>query len=171
MFDSTYAVTKVSNSKAFPGEGHLKITIYRFDTTAKKRYLIYVTEYPHKFHTIDFCRSSQKDAGNRFTELTGEGDAVRIISTVVKLMEGLLRSGTADLVSFGFIGARMKEESGSVSSKRFRVYRSIMRFLISPVRYEHLEDLASDAYLILHRLADRDQVLAVARAVFLKEEE
>lgn len=171
MFDSVYPVTKVSVSKGLPGEHHLRATIYRFESATKERYLIYVTEYPAKFHTIDFCRNAQKYSRKRFSELTGGHDAGRIIGTAVSLMNALLVSGLSDLVSFGFIGARMSKDEKGMISQRFRIYRSIMKFMISPVEFNHFEDLVNDAYLILNRKANASEVFAVARIVFDKEEE
>jgi len=46
-----------------------------------------------------------------------------------------------------------------------------MKFMISPVEFNHFEDLVNDAYLILNRKANASEVFAVARIVFDKEEE
>jgi hypothetical protein len=86
-------------------------------------------------------------------------------------MNALLVSGLSDLVSFGFIGARMSKDEKGMISQRFRIYRSIMKFMISPVEFNHFEDLVNDAYLILNRKANASEVFAVARIVFDKEEE
>ncbi len=171
MFDSVYTVTKVSSSSSLPNEDHISRTIYRFKTNDGERYLIFVTEFPERFHTIDFCRTSQQYSKHKFTELTGQSDAIRIISTVVKLMLGLLEAGYEDTVSFGFIGARMAQEDRGKSSKRFRIYRMIMQNLIDRVKYYHLEDVTLDAYVILNARAKPDKVLQVVRQAFEKEEE
>lgn len=171
MFDSIYRTVKVSVSKSLPNEYHLQTTIYRFNTSDEVRYLIYVTEYPEKFHTIDFCRNSQKYYRKRFSELTGGYGASRIIGTVVNLMNTLLKDGISYLVSFGFIGARMTKDQKGGATQRFRIYRTIMRFMISPITFEHFEDVSNDAYLILNRKGNYQNVMSVARIVFDKESE
>ncbi len=171
MFDDTYPIRKVTVTRAFTGEFHKLVTRYSFDSRAGERYLIDVTEYPDKFHTIDFFRKRFQYSRQKFTELTQEGDSSRILGTVVKHMAKLLEDGKAQAVCFGFIGARMEGEPEGAVSKRFRVYRKMMEFLISPVTFEHLMDEHIDAYVILKRSADRASVLATARHAFAKENE
>jgi hypothetical protein len=170
MFDSVYDVTKVNVNRSLPNEGHLRRTLYRFKTKSGERYLIFVTEFSERFHTIDFCRTSQQYSKHQFTELTGKDDAIRIISTVVRQMITLLEEGYEEAVCFGFIGARSKNEKGK-SSKRFRIYRMIMQNLVDRVKYIHLEDESLDAYVILNKNADSKKVLEIARNAFEKEEE
>jgi|GEM_PF-6405890 hypothetical protein len=171
MFDSFYEVSKVSVSRSLPNEDHICQTLYRFDTSAGERYLIFVTEYPELFHTIDFCRRSQRYARRQFTELTGQRDAIRIISMVVKLMVDLLENGYDDRVNFGFIGARTEQEDAGKVSKRFRIYRIIRQNLVDRIKYYHLEDESTDAYVILKANVNPVQVLRAARQAFDKEEE
>ncbi len=170
MFDSVYPVVKVTANSAFPGEDHIAQTTYRFDTSEGVRYLIYVTEYPHKFHTIDFCRNSQKRARNRFTELTSNYDSIKILSTVTRLMLQLLEKGKGDYVSFGFVGAVMPDEETKIGSKRFKLYRRIMGALISPAVYEHLQDPYSSGYVLIPNGADRENVVHTAKLVFGKDD-
>lgn len=171
MFDSTYEITKVSKQSAFSNDYRKEITIYRFDTRGKERYLIYVTEYPECFYTIDFCRNKSKKSDNKWTEITGQDDAILILSTVVRLMIKLLYEGYEDSSSFGFVGARMADETNAEVSKRFRIYRKIMLNLIDRNAYVHLEDPKVDAYLILNPKADHNKIVEVARKAFEKEEE
>ncbi|WP_020567070.1 hypothetical protein [Neolewinella persica] len=171
MFKETYPVSKVTVSSALSSDYHLRTTIYRFDARDDERYLIYLKEYPEKFHTVDFCRNKAKNSRHRFTELTSKRDAIRILSTVVGLMIRLLVAGRADAVCFGFIGARMREENDEASSKRFRVYRQIMLNLIDANEFHHLEAPKRDAYLIINRKANAQKVVAVAKKAFEKDEE
>lgn len=171
MFDSVYDITKVSARSSLPNEDHIRRILYRFKTKSGERYLIFVTEFPEQFNTIDFCRTSQQYSRNQFTELTGKADAIRIISTVVRLMITLLEEGYDEAVNFGFIGARMSKNENGKSSKRFRIYRMIMQNLIDRVKYIHLEDELLDAYVVLNKNADHKKVLKVARNAFEKEEE
>ncbi|MBC6992842.1 hypothetical protein QWY85_03935 [Neolewinella lacunae] len=171
MFDSTYEVFKVSRLGAFGRDFHKEVLLYRFDAKEGERYLIYVTEYPENFFTIDFCRNKSRNSKNKWTEISGLSDAVKVLSTVTHLMIDLLKAGYEEGVCFGFIGARMDSEEDQETSKRFRVYRKIMLNLIDRNAFYHLEDPSIDAYLIVNPKADLNKVLTTARHAFAKENE
>ena len=171
MFESAYEVTKVGRQSGLHHEYHKETIIYRFDARDGERYLIYITQYPWDFHTIDFCRNRTKNSRHKWTELTGRNDAIRVLSTVVHLMIHLLKEGYQEGVSFGFIGARMAQDKEGGGSKRYKVYRKIMLNLIDRFNYIHLEDPRADAYLIVNPAADIHQVVSTAKTVFAKAEE
>ncbi len=136
----------------FPGGGdepYIKKKLFTFDSPRSHQgYMVWVEVYENHFYAVKFHLRRDKNNPNRYSVMSGYGEARPVINTCMRIM---MEIGESDpLSSFGFIGAHMEDES-ECNTKRHRVYCKIVATYFSDVHFKHLEFTNKSAYVLLRR--------------------
>jgi hypothetical protein len=135
---------------------HPKIGIKKFTFRDKKRvrYMAEVDFFELNTCAIKFYVNKQKNSPFRYNHLTYHGDARRIIDTCLQIGVDLHKQN--DHLSFCFIGAPTRKEFPDIgynTTKRFRVYSTISKFLLNPDTFTHMDDRSKSFYVLLNNKA------------------
>lgn len=131
-----------------PRIGQKKFT---FRDKQRLRYIVEVEIYTNDVYAVKFFVKNHSGSPFRYNNLTGNGDARRIIDTCLQIAIDLYKAN--DQISFCFIGAPTQkefQETGYNNTKRFRVYSLISKFLINPETFTHTEVTESSFYVLLN---------------------
>ena len=112
--------------------------------------MVWVERYEHHFYAIKFHLRRDKNNKERYSVMSGLGEARPVINTCIRIMMDIAEKDV--LSSFGFIGASMIQES-TINTKRFRVYRRIMATYVSEEHFEHRFNVKKSTYILLRKKA------------------
>lgn len=137
----------------FPADGTEPFAmkkLYTFTSTRTKQgYMVWVEVYDSHFYAVKFHLRRDKNNKNRYSVMSGLGEARPVINTCVRIMSEI--AGADELSSFGFIGAGMVGEKNTNNTKRFKVYRRLMATYFSEEFFLHLSYVEKSAYVLLRR--------------------
>ncbi|MEM0992470.1 MAG: hypothetical protein AAGI49_05505 [Bacteroidota bacterium] len=119
-----------------------------FTCRANQRYIVIVEEYPYEVLVLKFYLKNHRDSQKKYQLLSKLRMASGIISTCTHILLYFLEK--KDTYSFGFVGAPTLDEESNNNTKRFQLYSTVMKYLISNVRFTHLEFEAQSAYLMIN---------------------
>src|SRR5690349_14231943 len=126
--------------------------IFQFRTSARKRYIVTVEEYPLQIFVPKFYPSSEKNNPNRFAVLTDEYKASRIIRTTIDIMLFIYQKNPE--ASFAWLGVatamRNKKESRSFT-QCYRIYKNLMLNFFSEENWLHYDDYVTSTYLLINK--------------------
>ncbi|WP_051203449.1 hypothetical protein [Hugenholtzia roseola] len=167
MFDKPYSY----QYKGYTKESFFKIHRYTFKCRFRQTYIIRVEEYEYQVFVLKFYLKNHAKSDKKYNLLTGWNDVGRVVATNVEVMLDIYRKN--ELATFGFIGANTvteNQQEAREATKRFRVYRIVMRSFFSPIRFAHFEYVKESAYLLLNKahLAERDSLKADIEVLFKK---
>jgi len=136
------------------GDPALKAThIYTFTTRKKTRYIVNVDEYKLDVYIVKFFVKSHSSSKSRYSLLTNERDARKIIYTCVEIGNSIYSNN--NIASFGFVGSPISEEKRRenklFNTKRFRVYKYFALFFFSPDNFEHTTNMNYSSYLLVNK--------------------
>ncbi|TAF74222.1 MAG: hypothetical protein EAZ53_10200 [Bacteroidetes bacterium] len=140
MFDSSFSFSK-SGIKSSDSQYIRKIYLYKFNTP-KRTYICEVELYDLEIYIIKFYDRKDKNNPYRFSKLTGDGIATRIIRTCLNVLSSIHKSSPS--ASFGFIGINSIHESLD-NTKRYKLYSKISANLFGIGTFEHVY---SDRYSV-----------------------
>ncbi|MDI1233297.1 MAG: hypothetical protein PSX81_03330 [bacterium] len=132
----------------------LKFThIYIFHNKNNWKYVVNVEEYKHDVFIMKFFKQNHADSKFRYSILTNEYDARKIIQTCVNI--GLHVLQQFPKASFGFLGMptmkELKREDKIFNTKRYRVYEKYATFFFKEENFEHNFDINTSAYFMLNK--------------------
>lgn len=123
--------------------------IYRYRFKAKNEtYIVNVEEYDNSIFIIKFYPKKHRLSENKYSLRTNKYLASRIFATCLKIGKDIQKNN--DLASFGFIGANDLGE-GKDNTKRYRVYKKIVKEFFSSENYYHVRSDENSLYLILNK--------------------
>ncbi len=124
--------------------------LYTFNSSRTKQgYMVWVEVYENHFYAVKFHLRKDKNNKNRYSVMSGLGEARPVINTCVSIMSEI--AGLDELSSFGFIGAGMVGEINTNNTKRFKVYCRLMATYFSEEFFLHLSYVEKSAYVLLRR--------------------
>ena len=151
---SYYPYRFVMNYKGGVDDPYAQKTLYTFNSPRSHQgYMVWVEEYEHHFYAIKFHLRKDKNNKDRYSVMTGLGEARPVINTCIRIMLDI--ANRDELSSFGFIGASMLQET-TINTKRFRVYRRIMATYVSEEHFEHRFNIKKSTYILLRRQAMKE---------------
>lgn len=121
---------------------------YTFRTRKNRRYVVEAEQYNYHVYVLKFYPLALKLSPNRFKLLVNDGDAFRILSTMLRVFADICRRDP--LASAGFIGEALIGES-KVVTKRFRVYFQSVATFIDATDFDHYALPAISAYFLENR--------------------
>jgi len=118
----------------------------------KDKYVVNVEEYKHDVFILKFYKQNHSDSKNRYSLLTGEFLARKIIMTCVNIGIHILSQNPN--ASFGFLGMPTLKEiqrpaNKIYNTKRYRVYEKFATFFFQEENFEHNYDINTSAYFML----------------------
>jgi hypothetical protein len=125
---------------------------YRFRNKRQVFYIVDVERYQYNLYAIKFYLKKHSGSPFKFSHMTKHGDARRVIQTCLKIGIEILDKN--ECASFCFIGAPLEkefEEKEYDTSKRYRVYSRMARFLLSPETFEHTDLPLKSAYFLINK--------------------
>lgn len=146
MFDTAYRFEKIGTKP--PSSEYIKLVdLYRFKTE-KRSYICEVELYSCDVFIIKFYDRADKNNPHKYSKLTGDGNASKIIKTCLDILASIYKNNTRS--SFGFIGANMETESLSFT-KRYKVYSKVSSNLFGRNTFEHVYSDKHSAYLFANK--------------------
>lgn len=139
--------------------------LYSFKTTKSKRYIIHIEAFGYKVYVLKFFLKSNSAAENRFTHLTNDAQAFRILSTCFTAIIHFKTKIDSD-ASFGFIGAQKPNETCEINTQRFRIYARKGRTFFNPEHFIHVENKNNSSYLILDKRVHSEEVIPDIQKMF-----
>lgn len=133
-----------------------------------RKYMVMVEHLPNQMFTVKFHARSDKNNPLRYVRMTGDGEPLSIVNTVIDIM--LQYAVRYPQSSFSFIASRGKEETGEVS-KRFRLYHRIILSKFSDNEFCLSYDKRLSLYLMLRRSeVDAGNLSVVDVLTYINEE-
>ena len=113
-----------------------------------RKYMVLVERLPHQMFAVKFHTRSDKNHPCRFTRMTGDGEPLSIVNTVINIMCQYAQRYPQS--SFSFIASRGDGETDEMS-KRFRLYHRIILNKFSDREFCISYDTRLSLYLLLRR--------------------
>jgi hypothetical protein len=123
------------------------------------KYVVNIEEYKNNVFIMKFFKQKHSDSNKRYSILTNEFIARKIIMTCVNIGIEMLQKN--NLASFGFLGMPTLEEikrptNKTLNTKRYRVYQKFASFFFKEENFEHNYDVKTSAYFMLNRNSIRE---------------
>lgn len=149
-----YPFRKGGMIKKKKDSAHISTHIYTFTTKKKTKYIVNVDEYQYSVFIVKFFVKTHISSRSRFSHLTNERDARKIIYTCVEIGKSIYESNNT--ASFGFVGFPIPEEKLRLNNKlfntkRFRVYTKYAYFFFSPDSFEHSTNSDYSSHLLVNK--------------------
>ncbi len=167
MFDTFFQAHFITKQ---PGNPHKDAfhTLYIFKFYHDKEpYIVRVEQFDYDVFAIKFYPKSLKRSPKKYNKLTNNGKQMAIFRTCINIMLHIIEE--VPHASFGIMGAELIGESKE-STKRFRIYRSLLEQFFSPVRFRHEVYPQNSVYLMYSTLNQevdfRDKVEAYFMEIF-----
>lgn len=146
MFDSFFDFKHVRRRGSRSEDSFLGVHIYHFKTGIEP-YIVEVEEYEYHVYAIKFYPKSLSNSPKKYNKVTNKGSVSKIISTCVRIMLDIVNRDP--LASLCFKGTETGNEDSAEETKRFRIYRNVMRNLFSDQKFTHYEYAKESIYLLL----------------------
>lgn len=123
--------------------------ILSFKSRKNNIYIVEVEEFSDfQLMIIKFYLKSHRLSDNKYNLLTKKNETPGILTTCMNIMIWFYNKNPYR--SFGFIGSNSLNEEVTIT-KRFKLYRILMRNLFSPIKFMHFEYESKSAYLLLNK--------------------
>ena len=169
MFDSGYQYKQV-DKKENKQAPLLREFVFKFKTKHGRCYIVRAEEYSNHIFVIKFYPKRHKTDPNKYNIQLNDNDAIRVITTVVKIAVGFWKHNS--LASFGFIGSPSVFEDGSKEKKketrRYNIYKYIALNLLSEEEFKHVSSPEESAYILINKKNQSpEQVIKNAAKMFV----
>jgi len=138
------------------GEPYSKILRYSFDGPGNHQYLVLAEHYPLDVYAVKFHLKSHSQSENKYSIVTGYGEAPSVIRTCIQIMLALLKENAT--ASFCVLGTRSEREE-KPETKRFRVYKRVLQNFFSPLFFEHRAHAEKNLYFLINKQGNIDLIL------------
>ncbi len=125
---------------------------YSFKNKYNLQYIVNVEQYEYDIFVVKFHLADHSNSKWRYSHLTNQRDARRIIYTCVDIGEEI--HSQYPNASFGFIGNPTKKEIKTKAfrnTKRYRVYQNFAKFFFDPSLFEHIYNIEKSTYILLNK--------------------
>ena len=137
-------VEKYANGK------NISLKLYSFKSTKSNlAYIVRIELYAHNVYAVKFYPKCFSNSPNRYRLVTNTFEPRRIINTCINIMLSIYNDD--DVASFGFIGANGLDEESTYSTKRYRVYSTLMATYFSDNDFYHKENKGKSSYMLINR--------------------
>lgn len=143
-----YAFSCKDRVKINNGTGQICNHVYTFRTKHGLKYIVELPEYKIGVYGVKFCLGKHKRQPNKYKYLSGKGDGIVVLKTVVAIMLDVLRMN--ETASFAFFGMPLLEE-GIEHTKRYNVYRAFSQRYFNPNNFEHYFNEKYSFYSLLNK--------------------
>lgn len=162
MFDSAYPFRCIGYDKTNTPSVLAGIRFFSF-RTENHRYIVEVECYKENIYIIQYYAAIHKNAKNKYSLLTAEGKAGKIIRTCINIMVEIYAKD--QLASFGFIGSNNIGEH-TANTKRYRVYKKAMEIRMGTNSFTHAHNPVMSKYFMINKKKNPDEFLSLVDAMF-----
>jgi hypothetical protein len=169
MFNTFYSFNYRNKEKPnFSTEKYDYVHRLTFTSKYNQKYIVRVEEYEKQsLYAVKFYLKNHSLAENKYSISTNFGDAAVIVRTCIEIML-YFHKHKNPLASFVFIGATDSKETSDTNTKRFRVYKSIMEFHLTPKYFRHFAFEVQSLYLMLN-IKQNNEILEQIEAILKAE--
>lgn len=149
MFDKQYrAILQAKNQHDAIGT---TFDLWRFTSKkTNKEYVVLMEKYHDNVYGVKFYLRQHRKDKDKFSKMTGYGEASTIIKTIISVMLEYATSNPSS--SFVVIGALGKNEEQTLEgSKRYKIYKNIIRQLINDKNFYHYDFPDRNMYMLLRK--------------------
>lgn len=156
MFESGFPYSKLNKTKTSSiGKDILLFRHWYKFKTPKNVYLVWVEEYENDVLIIKFFLSSHQLSDRKFSFMSNEGLAPRIIGTCVDILINEFMDRKH--YSVGFVG-NAGEEEDTENTQRYRIYKQLVINSFSPISFLHICNINRSAYFLINKKKDVQQI-------------
>lgn len=132
--------------------------IFRFKNFKNEKFTANLHEYDIGLFAVKFYAHKHRYSKERYSLTTNNGDAIKILKTMVCIMLYALQQYPNH--SFCFIGNASKGED-SLETKRFKVYRQIMLRYFSSNSFLHSSDASISFYSMVNKKSNNINITKI----------
>ncbi|MGB0523120.1 MAG: hypothetical protein ACPGJS_09175 [Flammeovirgaceae bacterium] len=131
--------------------------IYSFKDHENDTYLVHLEEYDQNIFAVKFHLKNHSNSDKKYVYLTSKGIPARIIGTCIQIMMDVLEK--CESASFAVLGVADSLDKPNVITRRFKVYKMVLKAFFSDKTFEHLIDDSNSAYFMANRNSDKYKLL------------
>jgi len=147
-----YPFVFVMNDKNNVGEQWDYTLQYRFRSSKSNHtYIVRIEKYPRHTYCVKFFDKAVIASKRKYSIRTNTFEPRTIFYTIYHIMRDVLEKDP--LASFFFIGAEDERDEGSVSTRRYNIYRKFVASVVSERRFDHYRVNALSLYMLINKQA------------------